>query len=179
MGRYVKRCKSNMECVANYSEIIIAVSAVAISIISLFVAINALKSQEIHNKLAVKPIAHFSKGDYENKIFIKLKNYGMGPLIINKFYIKKDKSSFKRLIDSFDGVAPNIVWDTFTDDIEGRVLAPQTEFTLIEVQFSNEDAEIRQAIRESLSKTTLSIKYSSIYDEVQPRVKEKLDWFSR
>ena len=168
-----------MEWIANNSETIIALSAVAISLISLFVAIKALKMQRKHNKLSVKPIAHFSKGDYENQIFVKVKNYGLGPLIITEFNVTKNKSSFKRLIDSFDGLASQITWDTFTDDIEGRSLAPQKEFTLIKASFTQNQNDIRQAIRDSLAKTTLTIKYKCIYDEAHPEVQEKLEWFAR
>lgn len=168
-----------MEWIANNSTTIIALSAVVISLISLFVAVRALNTQRKHYKLSVKPIAHFSKGDYKNQIFVKVKNYGLGPLIIKEFNVSKEKCSFKRLIDSFDGLASHITWDTFTDDITGRVLAPQNEFTLIKASFTPDQDDIRKAIRESLSKTTLSIKYKCIYDEVQPEVREKLEWFSR
>ncbi|GAB3277347.1 hypothetical protein GCM10027297_13500 [Parahaliea aestuarii] len=165
--------------ISNNAQTITAISAVVISLISLFVAIRTLSAQKKHNKLSVKPIAHFSKGDYENHIFVRLKNYGMGPLIITKFEISKDKSSFKRLIDSFNGAASKITWETFADDIEGRVLAPQKEFTLIQASFTSDQENIRQAIRQSLAKTTLTVGYRCIYEEDQPQVQEKLEWFAR
>ncbi|PKN52395.1 MAG: hypothetical protein CVU55_07655 [Deltaproteobacteria bacterium HGW-Deltaproteobacteria-13] len=168
-----------MEWIANNSGAIIALSTVVISLISLFVAVKALNTQREHNKLSVKPIAHFSKGDYENQIFVKVKNYGLGPLIIEEFNVSKEKCSFKRLVDSFDGLGALITWDTFTDDIEGRVLAPQNEFILIKASFTPDQDDIRKAIRESLANTTLTIKYKCIYDEVQPEVQEKLEWFAR
>ena len=168
-----------MDWLANNSDSIVAASAIIVSLISLWVAIRALSAQKKHNKLSVKPIAHFSKGDYEDKIFIKLKNYGMGPLQITQFDVVKEKSNFKRLIDSFDGLASKITWNTFTDDIEGRVLAPQNEFTLIEATFNSTELEIRDAIRRSLSKTALKVQYKCIYNEAQPEVQEKLDWFAR
>lgn len=127
----------------------------------------------------MKPIAHFSKGDHEDKIFVKLKNYGMGPLLISSFDIKKDKSNFKRLIDSFDGLASEVSWDTFTDDIERRVLAPQKEFVLVQASFSPEQESIKNAIRKSLAKTSLTVEYKCLYNEQQPPVEEKLDWFAR
>lgn len=169
-----------MDCFVNNAQSIMAVCAVIVSVISLFVAIKALSAQKEHNKLSVKPIAHFSKGDYEDQIFVKLKNYGMGPLLISSFDIKKDKSSFKRLIDSFDDLASKISWDTFTDDIEGRVLAPQKEFVLIQASFSSpEQKDIKDAIRQSLAKTSLTVEYKCVYNEQQPKVEEKLDWFAR
>lgn len=168
-----------IDWISNNAQTITAISAVVISLISLFVAIRALSAQKTHNKLSVRPIAHFSKGDYKNHIFVRLKNYGMGPLIITKFNISKDKSSFKRLIDSFNGVASQLTWEAFTDDIEGRVLAPQKEFTLIQASFTPDQGHIRQAIRQSLAKTTLTVGYRCLYDEDQPEVQEKLEWFSR
>lgn len=168
-----------MDWFGNNAQFIIAMSAIIISIISLFVAVWSLYSQKKHNQLSVKPIAHFSKGDYENQIFVRIKNYGLGPLIINKFEITRDNQLFKRLIDSFDEIDTPFVWDTFTDDIEGRVLAPQKEFTLIQGSFEPEQNYIREEIRSLLSKTTLTIHYKCVYDKEQPSVTEQLDWFSR
>ena len=168
-----------MEWLSNNSELVIAISAIAVSLISLCVAIKALSAQKTHNKLSVKPIAHFSKGDYEDQIFVRLKNYGMGPLKVTQFDVAREKSKFKRLIDSFDGLASQITWDTFTDDIEGRVLAPQKEFTLIQASFNPEQSDMRNAIRNSLAQTTLTVNYKCIYDESQPEAQEKLDWFGR
>ncbi len=165
--------------ITSNAELIVATSAVIISVISLFVATRSLSAQEKHNKLSVKPIAHFSKGDYENCIFVKLKNYGMGPLIITQFDVKKEKSNFKRLIDSFGAVASKITWDNFTDDIEGRVLAPQSEFVLIQATFRGDQTEARNAIRSSLAKTTLTLQYKCIYNDDQPQAQEKLEWFAR
>lgn len=168
-----------IDWISQNTQTIIAICAIIVSIISLTVAIIALATQRKHNKLSVKPIPHFSKGDYEDHIFVKIKNYGLGPLQIENFEIKKDKSTFKRLIDSFGGLASQITWETFTDDIEGRVLAPQKEFVLIQASFTAEQNEIRQAIRKSLAKTTLTIESSCVYNEKQPEVKEELTWFAR
>jgi len=168
-----------IDWISQNAQTVIAISAIIISVISLAVAIVALYTQRKHNKLSVKPIPHFSKGDYENHIFVKIKNYGLGPLKIENFEIKKNKSTFKRLIDSFDGLASKVTWETFTDDIEGRVLAPQKEFVLIQASFTSEQNDIKQAIRESLAKTTLTIQSSCVYNEKQPEVKEELTWFAR
>ncbi|MBC3242239.1 hypothetical protein HU723_23950 [Pseudomonas lurida] len=168
-----------MDWISVNADKIIAISAVLVSLISLGLAMRTLSMQKTHNKLSIRPIAHFAKGDYEDCVFVKLKNYGLGPLIITGFDVSKEKSKFKRLIDSFGGVAAAIAWDNFTDDIEGRVLAPQNELTLIQVSFKTGQDDIRRAIRKSLAKTLLTVQYKCIYGDQQPEVQEKLEWFAR
>ena len=162
----------------NHYELIVAISAVLISIISLFVALKTLKIQQKHNKLSVKPLAHFSKADYQNKIYIKIKNYGLGPLIIKKLEIKKNNKKYKRLIDTFEVLASKIMWDTFTDIVDNRVLAPQKEFLLIQVSFTDKQDKIREEIRKSLAETTLTLTYQSIYNDEQ-KATEEMKWFAR
>jgi hypothetical protein len=163
----------------NNVQFIISISAIIISIISLFVTIFALYFHRKHNQLSVKPIAHFSKGDYEDQIFVKIKNYGLGPLIIDRFEINRGNQSFQRLIDSLGEQSSSIVWDTFTDSLDGRVLAPQKEFILMQGSFELEQNNIRMGIRRLLAQTSLTIHYKCIYGKKQSPVTEQLDWFSR
>ena len=166
-----------MEWVSQNAELIVAISAVVISIISLVVARNALHAQREHNILSVKPIAHFSRGDYEDCIFVKIKNYGLGPLLVDSFDVKKDQNNYKTIVDSLEGLASEITWDTFTDSIDGRVLAPNQEFVLLKVTFDKDRVDVINNIRKSLAKTTLSIKYNNIYDKTLPVKTEELKWF--
>ena len=69
------------EWVTENVGVVIAAGAAFVSLLSLVVSIIALAIHRKHNYMSVKPIAHFSKGDYEDCLFIKLKNYGTGPLI--------------------------------------------------------------------------------------------------
>ncbi|PSB82542.1 hypothetical protein C5F64_15660 [Photobacterium damselae subsp. damselae] len=159
---------------------IIAICAVIVSVISLVVANKTLKAQRTHNKLSLRPIVHISKGDYEDKIFVKVKNYGLGPLIIKSCEINKFGQQYDTLVESLGDKALEIVWDTFAANIDGRVLAPQNEFILIEATFEDDfDDRIKKEIRRSLASTTITVQYTCVYGETYPEERERLSWFSR
>ena len=160
-------------------ENIIACCAIIISLISLLVAGLTLWFQRKHNHLSLRPIAQISRGDYEDQIFVKIKNYGMGPLIVESFKACVDDTKYDKLIDLLSSVTQDFTWNTFTDNINGRVLSPNKEFVLIQGTFSESDDSIRESIRERLSMTTLTLTYKNIYNQKQPAITERLVWFAR
>jgi hypothetical protein len=168
-----------IDWISKNAEVIVAACAAAISLISLAVAVKALKAQREHNYLSVRPIAHFSRGDYEDCLFVKLKNYGAGPLLIENFTVQSAQSTHKRLIDAFAGLAEKVTWDTFTDTLDGRALAPNKEFVLVKATFDHSQEDIKAMIRAALAKMTLHVSYKDIYGRSQPAVTESLSWFAR
>jgi hypothetical protein len=168
-----------LDWIAKNASVIVAFCAAIISLTSLAVAVRALKSQREHNYLSVRPIGHFSRGDYEDCIFVKLKNYGAGPLLIDGFLVQAAQSTHKRIIDALGSVASEITWDTFTDTIDGRALAPNKEFVLLKASFNPSQNAAKARIRSALSKMTLQLTYKDIYGRAQPEIKEPLSWFAR
>jgi len=164
---------------SNNAEIIIAVSAVFTSVISLAVATKALKIQRKHNCLSVKPIAHFSVGDYEDCIYVKLQNYGLGPLIIENFYATKNNNNYISVIESLGDLSSKITWNAFTGSIDEKVISPDNESILLKGSFDENQDEIKKDIQKSLSKTKLTLIYKDIYNEMQPEKTHELTWFSR
>lgn len=168
-----------IDCVSKNAELIVAACAAIISLISLAVAVKALKTQREHNYLSVRPIANFSRGDYEDCVFVKIKNYGAGPLLIDSFTVQSSQSTHKRMIDAFAGLADELTWDTFTDTIDGRALAPNAEFVLIKATFDHSQHGVKERVRAALAKMTLQLSYKDIYGRPQPAVTESLVWFNR
>jgi hypothetical protein len=168
-----------IEWISKNVGVIVAACAAAISLISLLVALKALKIQREHNYLSVKPIAHFSRGDYEDCIFVKLKNYGTGPLLVDSFTVQSAQSVHRRMIDALDSLAQEVTWDNFTDTIDGRALAPNKEFVLIKATFDKSQNAHRARIRSALAKMTLQLSYKDIYGKQHPSVIEPLIWFAR
>ncbi|RYU62665.1 hypothetical protein ERW51_18750 [Aliivibrio finisterrensis] len=159
---------------------VIAICAVIVSVVSIVVAIKTLNAQRRHNKLSLKPIVHISKGDYEDKIFVRVKNYGLGPLIITECEINKYGEKYNTLVDSIGDRASELMWDTFSSNLDGRVLAPQKEFTLLEASFDEDsDNQLKKYIRRSLASTVIIIRYTCVYGDNYPEERERLSWFSR
>ena len=164
----------------NY-QLVVALSALLISGLSLIVSIRTLSAQQTHNKLSVKPVVHIARGDYTNKIFVRLKNYGGGPLFIEKFQATNENGVYSKLIDIFGHAGSRVKWNTFSDGIDGRVLAPYKEITLIEWSFHGgaEQSELIDKVRSCLATTTLTVKYKCLYDQSHPIHQESLKWFGR
>ena len=112
-------------------------------------------------------------------VFVKIKNYGAGPMLIDNFTVQSAQSTHKRMIDAFSGLAEELTWDTFTDTIDGRALAPNAEFVLIKATFDHTQNSIKARVRAALAKMTLQLSYKDIYGRTQPAVTEPLSWFAR
>ena len=160
-------------------EVIIAATAVFISVISLFVAIWTLRTQQKHNRLSVKPIAHLSYGDYLDQIFVEFKNRGIGPLLVDRFRVYRNGQEYNELVCAVDNLPEEVVWDTFTGPLDGAVLTPNQSFSLVKISFKTDQHELRDAIRKSLSTAEIVIYYKSIYEEQQPIKRKSLSWFAR
>ena len=80
----------------------IACFALIISVVSLCVAHVTLKNQERHNILSVKPIPMVSVVDYEDRLTVKIRNHGSGPLIIKNIQVKRASQARESLIEWFE-----------------------------------------------------------------------------
>ena len=67
-----------------------AIFAVLASAVSFTIAAINMMMQRKHNRKSVLPIGHISVGDYENQIFVRLWNYGIGPMIIKRVVVVKE-----------------------------------------------------------------------------------------
>ena len=167
------------DLIARKSEIIVSFCAMITSVISLFIAYKAQLHQQKHNQLSVKPLAEFLIGDYEDVIFIKIKNQGTGPLIVKEFLTHDASNSYDRIMDAISKIKLNLLWERFTDNIDGRIIAVDKELILLQASFDLTEKNLRQTLRSELSMLELNLTYNDIYGLEQPKLIKKLDWFSR
>ena len=71
-----------MKLIGDHWEAIIAILALVTSVVSTFISFYTFKLQRTHNIKSVKPILHVGKWDYENRLFVTLKNVGAGIAIV-------------------------------------------------------------------------------------------------
>jgi hypothetical protein len=159
---------------------------------------TALKKQE----KSLRPLAFIVAGDYENRIYVGIKNSGLGPLLIKNCKVSDDKGNVLRnIIDFMPELPENYYWTNFFGNPIGYVIKEGTEVPLIEIEARNlslaktdfageEDvlseeffitafASIRDKIRLSLSNLAVEIEYEDIYENKMPIFRRKLDWFAR
>ena len=148
--------------------------AVIISVISVCFTYKSNKNQMEHNRNSVKPISSIKVLDYENKIAVKIFNYGTGPLIIKDMIVKNETEESDRLL----ALMPNInqSWTTFTGSVNGSKIPVDGCITLIELNPKNE--ETKTSVRMALKDITIYLEYTDIYSTTFTDSK-KLDFFGR
>jgi len=174
-----------VDLVKNYPDQIntlAAVCALIVSLLSIILTFLALALQRRHNFKSLTPIASIPIGDYENELTVKIRNTGVGPLIVEQF-IAFDESQEKDDIISWMPETPEgINWTTFYDDLDGLCIAPNQDAVIIKLSGDPSDkrfVSFRNEVRRALSRLTVKVKYKDIYDRQMPIKQRELKWFAR
>ena len=161
-----------------------------IAIIALLSTIIFSILQQKHNRNSVRPHLAVSTYNFNEKICVKIKNCGMGPMIIKPLHItingnKRDDLflCFLEAIDSDDIKSICKFYEFFVRDFtrEGTVISPNDERELLLIKAKteidlNENVELKRAIA-TLLKTLRKIDFVVIYFDVYGKKfvkKEKL-----
>src|SRR2546430_4757052 len=56
--------------------------ALLVSAISVGISVWAVRTQRKHNELSVRPLAEITVADHESSVRVKLRNHGIGPMIV-------------------------------------------------------------------------------------------------
>jgi len=155
-----------------------AVSALFVSFLSIVLTVWALWLQRRHNFKSLTPIANVLYGDYENLLEVKVKNSGVGPLIIERFTASRGSEKKHNIIDWM----PDITYSTFTSRLDGRCISPDQEIVLIRLKGNQDDPDFRlrrDEVRRSLSELNVQVRYRDIYDRRMKDEGRSLDWFAR
>ena len=159
------------------SETLIAITsvcAVFISIVSMVFTVIFSILQQKHNKNSVKPISAINFNDYEDVLAVRIQNVGTGPLTIKKVVFKNSSQESDTLIS----LMPQIdqMWSTFTESIDGWTISVGGELILLRLYPESEKTKI--IVRKALSKITIYLEYTDIYDTVF-KDERSLDFFGR
>jgi hypothetical protein len=161
-----------------------AILAVIASAVSLVIASISMKMQRAHYRKTVLPLGSLSLGDYENHIFVRLRNDGVGPMILEEISVHSlvdDQRVGSALIDLMPEIPEGLRWASFVKDISGRVFAPGKDIDLLSIKGNENDLEFvdaRRRIREALLKLSVKVNYRSIYGDTS-FTQRSLDWFGR
>lgn len=162
-----------------------AIAALFVSITSIVIAIVNIAMQRAHNRKSVFPIGHISVGDYERRVSVRLRNEGVGPMIIEKAIVTRENGSEQAksaILDFLPDLPDGYLWTTFVGDISGRAISAGDEIVLVSLEGDQNDVDFiaaREMTREALSNLTIGVDYKNIYGERMPSVSRRLDWFGR
>jgi hypothetical protein len=135
-------------------------------IIYMAIAVHRLETKREHDM--VRPFAYINAGDYEDDVYVKIQNLGLGPMIIIKCrcYENNDKANavddLVDLMPELDGVN----WSTFTLGGPPEVIPAGGESLLIEYETDDMDVNFiinREFIRDSLKNITIELEYSDMF----------------
>lgn len=166
---------STVSILSKWAPILIALLSLAVSLWFFWI-------QRKHNRLSVKPILTLVKGDYEDNIFVKLRNKGFGPLIIENIKVfKEDDNKSSNIMDFMPNLPEGKSWSGFSGVLDNVVLSPNEERILVGYTPESENKEeekIKYDIRNNLKDIKINIKYKDIYNTVYYEYLE-LSWFGR
>jgi hypothetical protein len=167
-------------------ETVIALSALFVSIASVFFSARALRIQREHNYKSLKPIGVISAADYENKIFIRVDNCGVGPLVIKEVIVKNKTINASTVIDILpDQLIARITWADFATNLESKSIPVGENLHLLrweadEIGFEQQKTiEDRRDIRNALKDITVIVEYTDIYEKNIFKVERSMEWFGR
>lgn len=156
--------------------------ALLFSAISVGISFWAVKSQRKHNELSVRPLAEITVADYENSLRVKLRNHGIGPMIVTAVTVSDGASAKPTILAWMPDLPKGRLWTNFTDVVRDRAIAPGRELVLLEL---TEDADevgfdqCRTLVRAALKPLTVNVEYTDVYGNVMSPRRKELSWFGR
>lgn len=157
--------------------------ALIVSSLSVWISLQAMKSQRKHNELSVRPLAEVTVADYESSLRVKLKNNGTGPMIIKSIDVWMGEYSKKCLVDWMPQNLPNErLWTDYSGELTDRSLQSGSEIVLLALTEYDGEKNFdicRELVREALAPLTVTVNYTDIYENPMPNRVKPLSWFGR
>lgn len=155
-------------------------------IILTYITIHLSKIEDKRNQWTLqelaRPLGNIICGDYEDKIEVKFKNCGMGPLIIKEIIVNKNGIIYDNLVKQMPEIPETLSWKDFVIDGKNFVVGKDAQINLIKIVWNDEDPifnKYKTDLRTSLKDIIIEIKYDDMYGRNMPSVSRNLELFSR
>jgi len=166
----------------NLANAVAAVASCFTALLALIVSVWALWLQRRHNRLSVRPMPEVTVADYENSLRVKLRNNGVGPMIVHSMRVSKGVEIKDSVIEWMPLLPRNRPWTHFSLALENRTLQQDGSITLLELtegQAEESFFQCRDIVRKELSKLEVEVIYTDVYQSKLPNYKKSLAWFGR
>jgi hypothetical protein len=150
--------------------------------VALVVSIAALLSQRRHDVLSVRPIPEVTVADYEDSLRIKLRNNGVGPMVIKTVRVMRNAESKGSVVDWMPSLPHDRPWNHFASDLVDRTLRSDGVIPLLELtRFDGESGfdACRDLVRRALRDLVVEVEYSDVYETSFAKYAKSLAWFGR
>lgn len=165
----------------DYSLLLSCIVAL-LTLVSIIFTWVSVTHQIRHNKLSVIPVPYVIVGDYSSLIFVRIKNNGIGPLIIKSISCSHNGKIYSDLVSMMPEIPKGICWNSYTQQFENRSIRPGDEIELISLKVdegSRFERSFRDKCRHALKEITVTLHYTDVYSQHFKPTSRKLDWFGR
>lgn len=173
---------------SNFGQYIGGVAGPIIGVINLAVlvylalAVHRLETQR--EREFVRPFANLDSGDYEDNIYVKIQNVGLGPMVITKCECYSALEPTKKTADLVK-LMPGLggyPWKTFTIGGPPNVIPRDGESILIQLTPKGEEKEfapLRTQVRRALRDIVVEVHYEDMFGNAMKPAVAALSGFSR
>ena len=168
---------------AAFGSLAVGLLALFVAGLSIYYTVRGLALQQRHNELSVLPVPFIALADYENLLRVKIRNDGLGPLIVKglKFHNKNQNGEFSDLVSYMPTLPSSLSWSNFSSGYI-RSIRPGDELILLELQedsFSLDFAAFRDACRQRLKFMQVELDYTDVYGLQFVAATRDLEWSGR
>lgn len=153
-----------------------------LGIVAIALAAYTALLQRRHNFLSVRPIGQIKFHDYENRAAVRISNVGLGPLVIRSFEATDGSLEFHNLISAMPDLGPELVWETYFEELGSVAVLPGEEVVVIALQGDPNQRNYqlaRSVVRTRLSQLTATVYFEDAYGRRMKPITRSLDWFGR
>jgi hypothetical protein len=164
------------------SELIVAIAAVAISVISLVASIYFRKSAQEHNRKSVLPIPYLDRSDYEEHAHIRIYNKGTGPMVVTSLTARHPDGAEGQIIDIIPPPPEGYLFSDYTRILDPRPIPPGDYSELLAADFDLVQAEAiqyRNDLRRFLKDMFVRCEYTDVYNSQFSPYEVDCKWFGR
>jgi hypothetical protein len=166
----------------NFANAFAAVFSAATAFLALCISVITICIQRHHNVISIRPVPEVTVADYENSLRIKLRNNGIGPMIIRQVIVRRGNEFKESVIDWMPALPKNRLWNHFSTKLQNRTLQTDGVIPLLELTEAVGEqgfSIIRDNIRHHLCNLTVDIVYTDMYGTKFKIYKKELTWFGR
>jgi len=168
----------------------IGIAGLVTAVIAALSAIIFSYQQVVHNKNSLRPYLDFMTNHSNGLVFVKIKNAGIGPMIIHSMTVTLDGEIKNSVLSSFRGIlSRDVMKKYYTLDAghpgDKKVLSPDMEFPLFYLRL-RDDIEIVQdddfyrtvaIVADTLKRIRVETVYCDIYGKRFPDKRNLNNYF--
>ncbi|MBN9297790.1 MAG: hypothetical protein J0I41_12290 [Filimonas sp.] len=159
--------------------------ALTFSLLSVIVAYYNCAIQRKHNIKSVKPILHIGQWDYENRLFVTIKNCGTGLAVVNRLYVKHiETQELRNHLYAWlpEKLPANMNYEKYWTPFQAFVVQPGEIIDLVKIPIDDKEPNQvieREKLRSALCKLEVFLEYEDIYENKMPVKNMVLSHFGR